>query len=94
MKEILSKPGISHKFVAGLKDIPGVEIYRKSGTWRDFHADAALVETGGHRFIMVGLAHDPKGGKWLERLAAPMYDLVVEGQSTPKYARRVASLHG
>lgn len=94
MKRILSKPGISHKFVAGLKDRPGVEIYRKSGTWREFHADAALVEAGSHRFIMVGLAHDPQGGKWLERLAAPMHDLVVEGKQPPQYAHRAASRNG
>jgi len=78
MKEILSKPGISHKFVAGLKGRPGVRMYRKSGTWREYHADAALVEAGEHRYIIVGLAHDPKGGKWLTRLAAPMHDLVVQ----------------
>jgi len=94
MKEILSKPGISHKFVAGLKDRPGVEIYRKSGTWREFHADAALVEAGRHRYIIVGLARDPQGGKWLERLAAPMHDLVVQGEDAPRYAHRGSSRNG
>ncbi len=77
MKEILSKPGISHKFVAGLQTRPGVEIYRKSGTWREFHADAALVEIGEYRYIMAGLVRHPDGGKWLAQLAAPMHDLVV-----------------
>ncbi|MFM1892457.1 MAG: hypothetical protein RLZ44_1534, partial [Pseudomonadota bacterium] len=50
---------------------------RKSGTWRDFHADAALVEAGGHRYIMVGLARHADAGNWLARLAAPMHDLVL-----------------
>jgi beta-lactamase class A len=81
MKEILSKPGIEHKFVAGLRNRPVTEMYRKSGTWREYHADAALVEAGGHRFIMVGLAQHPDGGKWLTRLAAPMHDLVVGGEA-------------
>jgi beta-lactamase class A len=54
-----------------------VEIYRKSGTWQDFHADSALVEAGAHKFVMVGLAHHKDGGEWLVRLAAPMHDLVV-----------------
>jgi len=77
MKEILSKPGVSHKFVAGLRNRPVTGMFRKSGTWRDYHADSALVESGGHRFIMVGLAHHPEGGQWLMQLAAPMHDLVV-----------------
>mgnify|MGYP001557039417 CR=1 FL=1 len=81
MKEILSKPGIEPKFVAGLRNRPVTEMYRKSGTWRQYHADAALVEAGGHRFIMVGLAQHPDGGKWLTRLAAPMHDLVVGGEA-------------
>jgi beta-lactamase class A len=77
MKQALSQPGIHHKFVKGLESRPGVEIYRKSGTWQDFHADSALVEHGAHKFVIVGLAHHRDGGEWLVRLAAPMHDLVV-----------------
>jgi beta-lactamase class A len=77
MKEILSKPGIHHKFVKGLESRPGVRIYRKSGTWKDFHSDSALVEYGHYRYIIVGLAEHPQGGDWLVRLAAPLHDLVV-----------------
>jgi beta-lactamase class A len=77
MKETLSNPGIHHKFVKGLESRPGVRIYRKSGTWKDFHADSALVEYGGHRYVIVGIAEHPQGGEWLARLAAPLHDLVV-----------------
>jgi beta-lactamase class A len=77
MKEILSKPGIRHKFVKGLESRPGVRIYRKSGTWKDFHSDSALVEYGHYRYIIVGLTEHPHGGDWLVRLAAPLHDLVV-----------------
>jgi beta-lactamase class A len=85
MKEALSRPGIDHKFVKGLKGRPGVVIYRKSGTWRDFHSDSALVEADGHKFVLVGIAHDPSGGAWLERLAAPLHDVIV---GAPVLARR------
>ena len=45
MKQMLSRPAIEHKFVSGLaKARPGSRIYRKSGTWRTYHADSALVE--------------------------------------------------
>lgn len=78
MKEILSKPGIEHKFVKGLSDQPGVKIYRKSGTWRNWHADSAIVEApGGHRYILTALAHDGHGGEWLEHIARSMHDLIV-----------------
>lgn len=77
MKDALSKPGIHHKFVKGLDARPGVQIYRKSGSWRDFHADSALVEFGEQRYVIVGLAQHPHGGAWLEQLAPRLHDLVV-----------------
>ena len=83
MKEALSNPAIHHKFVKGLESRPGVQIYRKSGTWKDFHADSALVEYGHYRYIIVGLAEHPRGDDWLVRLAAPLHDLVV---SPPQHA--------
>ena len=78
MKAILSQPAINHKFVKGLKNHPEAKLYRKSGTWKHFHADSALVEYNEHAYIMVGLAEDPQGGRWLEMLAVPLQDLVVQ----------------
>jgi beta-lactamase class A len=77
MKDVLSRPAIHHKFVRGLESRPGVRLYRKSGTWKDFHSDSALVESGSHKLVMAGMAHDRRGGEWLERLAAPLHDLIV-----------------
>ncbi|HEY7513037.1 MAG TPA: serine hydrolase [Vicinamibacteria bacterium] len=77
MKEVLSRPGLHHKFVKGLEHVAGVSLFRKSGTWKDFHSDSALVEAGDRKYVMVGIAHDPKGGEWLERLAQPMHEIVV-----------------
>lgn len=77
MLETLARPGISHKFVKGLKDYDGLEIYRKSGTWKSYHADSALVTLNGHAYIMVALAHDAQGAEWLENLAAPLHELAI-----------------
>ncbi len=77
MKQVLSNPGIHHKFVKGLDSRPGTEIFRKSGTWKNFHADSALVESQGRRFVLVGIAEHADGGEWLARLAAPLHDLIV-----------------
>ena len=77
MKELMSNPGIHHKFVKGLERLPGYrEIYRKSGTWKDSHCDAALVEADGKRYIAVALMKDPKGGEALPKLIVEMDRLI------------------
>jgi beta-lactamase class A len=77
MLEALSKPAINHKFVKALSGDAGLELYRKSGTWRDFHADSALVHDGDDTYVMVALAHSPQGAKWLEQLAEPLRRLAT-----------------
>ena len=77
MKRMLGKPGIKHKFVKGLKDRSGVRIYRKSGSWSRWHADSAIVEAGRHRYILVALAEDVQGGKWMEWIARAAHRIVV-----------------
>lgn len=76
MKEILGNPGIRHKFVRGLEARPGASIFRKSGSWRDYHADAALVVRPDARYVIVGLVQDPDGERILQRLAPAVDDLV------------------
>lgn len=77
MLETLSRPAISHKFVKGLSSFDELEIFRKSGTWKDFHADSALVRFDGHSYIMIALAHDQNGALWLEQLAGRMHELAI-----------------
>jgi beta-lactamase class A len=79
MKSILSKPGINHKFVKGLMaDHPDAQMYRKSGSWRSWHADSALIERNGRSYIAVALAKDPKGGKWMKQLIHEMDEIIFE----------------
>ena len=83
MKEILSKPGINHKFVKGLNaNRPGAEIFRKSGSWKHWHADSALVERNGRKYIAVGLAESAKGGQWLSDMIVAMDDLIMDTPTT------------
>lgn len=88
MLETLSRPGNNHKFVKGLQSLSGLEIYRKSGTWKTYHADSALIRFEGHAYIMVALANSPNGADWLERMAAPLHHLAVsEGRQTAAASR-------
>lgn len=75
MKEILSKPGIQHKFVKGLQQVPNIRLFRKSGSWRNYHADSALIEFEEHTYIIVGLSDSSDGGKWLEKLSLPLHKM-------------------
>lgn len=82
MKSILGNPAIHHKFVKGLSAVyPDSKIFRKSGTWKDFHADSAIIEHDGRRYIAVAMAHNPQGGKWLSDLIVSMDTLIFENAS-------------
>ena len=87
MKETLSKPGIRHKFVKGLEDRPGARIYRKSGTWHQWHCDSAIVEHDGRRYIAVGLIENTHGGQWLSSLIVKFDHLVY--QTAPQSVARL-----
>ena len=77
MKEMLGNPGIRHKFVKGLGQYPEAKIYRKSGSWRRWHGDSALIEVGDIKYIVVGLIEDSRGGEWLTRMIKPIHELMV-----------------
>ena len=77
MRSVLADPGIAHKFVRGLRGRPDARLFRKSGTWQQFHADSALVEGARRHYILVALAQDPRGDEWLERMAAPVDDMLL-----------------
>jgi len=82
MKAILADPAIKHKFVKGLESKhPDSRIYRKSGTWKQYHSDSAIIEHDGHRYIAVALAKSPLGGKWLSDLIVAMDDLISKPPS-------------
>jgi beta-lactamase class A len=88
MLEILGDPGIQHKFVRGLASRPEATIYRKSGSFRQHHADAALIEHNGHRYIAAALVDDPRGGRILEKLILALDDIIASSNVAEATARR------
>lgn len=79
MKAILGHPAIQHKFVGGLlAGSPDALIYRKSGSWRDWHADSAIVEHGGRTYIAVALAKNPRGGTWLKEIIVELDGIIMD----------------
>jgi len=86
MKALLSKPGINHKFVKGLSNTDA-KIFRKSGSWRTYHADSALIEHNGRSYIAVALANDPQGGEWMKKLIREMDSIILALNPTTQIAK-------
>ena len=76
MTDIMSRPGISHKFVKALEKEKGMQMLRKSGSWKNFHADSALVKSDAGSYILVGLVEGARGEEQLQALASAVHDLV------------------
>ncbi len=81
MRDMLSRPGISHKFVAGLSRWENLELWRKSGSWKNFHADSVLVQSPQGNYILVGLVEGPGGEQVLRKLASSVHQLVENLQA-------------
>lgn len=81
MLDILKDPELHHKFVNTLDRIaPKAELYRKSGTWRNWHADSALVwGTVWRRYIVGALVEDPNGEKIMRELI-PVVEEILKSQ--------------
>jgi beta-lactamase class A len=80
LADIMGNPAIKHKFVKGLKDRKDTVIYRKSGTWKNFHADGGVVVHRTNEYIIVGIVEHPKGGEGLSELVVLVDDLMGKMQ--------------
>jgi beta-lactamase class A len=76
--EIFSKPAIQHKFVKGLRGKSDAEVFRKSGTWKQFHSDSGIVTRPDMEYIVVVLADHEAGGEALVELIEAIDDLMLE----------------
>lgn len=74
----LVDPELHHKFVSVLDRVaPDAKVYRKSGTWANWHADSALVWDKNRRYIVVALAEDASGEMMLRELMAKIDNVLV-----------------
>jgi beta-lactamase class A len=75
MLDIMESPEIHHKFVNSLEKIaPNARLFRKSGSWKNYHSDSILVwgEDPDRRYILVALIDDPKGETIIRNLVKPV----------------------
>ena len=78
LREMFGKPGIKHKFVKGLEGREGLEIYRKSGSWRDFHADSGVFVRENLTYIAVVIDRHPAAGRAMSTGIQIVDDLMLE----------------
>ncbi len=78
MLECLVDPELHHKFVNSLdKRAPDAKLFRKSGTWKNWHADSVLVwGTHWRRYIVVGLIEDANGEQILRNLIPAVEEIL------------------
>jgi len=79
MREVMSGEHLNHKFVKALARLAApIRVFRKSGSWRTYHSDSALVQHGDQAYIAVALSDDPNGGKWMGRIIMALDEIVVQ----------------
>jgi beta-lactamase class A len=99
MLSLLAGTAMTHKFISRLKDTSSLEhVYRKSGTWGNWHADSVLVwEDDGRRYILTGLVEDSRGEQILRDLLPAAEEVLARGAPAERdnaaSARRQAALH-
>ncbi len=81
LEEMFGEPAIKHKFVKGLEGRQGVEVYRKSGTWRDFHADSGVMVRDDITYIAVAIDQHPTAGRGMATGIEIVDDLMLERAS-------------
>ena len=75
MLDIMENPALHHKFVNTLDKIaPDARLFRKSGSWKNFHSDSILVwgKDPKRRYILVALVEDANGEQIIRNLVKPV----------------------
>lgn len=91
MKEILSAPALHHKFVQGVETLPGIaEMFRKSGTWKIYHSDSALIKHNGHSYIAVALTESTRGEAILQNLIVGIDQMIGALHASAAYYKAAA----
>ncbi|NHN36476.1 serine hydrolase [Pseudomaricurvus alcaniphilus] len=79
MLEELSDPKLHHKFVSELNKLdPEATLYRKSGTWRNYHSDSVMVRsTQWRNYILVAMVESADGEKIIKKIL-PTVEAVLQ----------------
>lgn len=83
MLDIMKDPELHHKFVNTLDKIaPNATIYRKSGSWKNFHSDSALVWGPNRKYIIVALIDNDYGEQIIRDLVVPLEKVLKKSRAS------------
>ncbi len=78
---LMGPPKHHHKFVHGLAERQGVSfLARKSGSWKNWHSDSALIQHGDQRYAIVALSELRNGEDVMQEVARLVDDLIMQGK--------------
>ncbi|MDT0295676.1 serine hydrolase [Mesonia ostreae] len=83
MLDIMEDSNLHHKFVNTLDRIaPEARVFRKSGSWKNYHADSVLVwGKDGRKYILVALIEDANGEQIIRDLVEPIEKVIKKSRS-------------
>lgn len=85
MLDIMKDPALHHKFVNVLDIIaPKATVYRKSGSWRNYHSDSAMVWGPNRQYIIVALIEDGAGEQIMRKLVKPLDKVLQKSKKLNK----------
>ena len=85
MLDIMKDPALHHKFVNTLDKIaPKATIYRKSGSWKSYHSDSALVWGPKRKYIIVALIDNAFGEQIIRDLVEPLEKVLKKSRTLKK----------
>ncbi|WP_083191665.1 serine hydrolase [Formosa haliotis] len=73
MLDMMENPELHHKFVNTLEKLaPNARLFRKSGSWKNWHADSILVWDAERKYILVALIENENGEQIIRNLVSPI----------------------
>lgn len=82
MLDIMEDPALHHKFVNTLDRIaPSARLFRKSGSWKNYHSDSVLVWGPTRKYILVALIDNESGEQIIRDLVVPLEKVMKKSRS-------------
>lgn len=82
MLNIMENPALHHKFVNTLDRVaPKGRLFRKSGSWKNYHSDSVLVWGPERKYIIVALIDNELGEQIIRDLVIPLEKVMKKSRT-------------
>ena len=78
----MENPELHHKFVNTLDRVaPKARLFRKSGSWKNYHSDSVLVWGPDRKYILVALIDNDLGEQIIRDLVIPLEKVMKKSRT-------------